>query len=776
MKRLLALLIITCVSPAFAQTVEPLDLIGADECAATKRSLNPFAAQWLLKSGPGGRDQRASDDERAANNTTTDLTHYNLDITIDPTASTISGSNILSFTSLTNNLTTLQIRLSSAFTVNASSGIQVNGVNRTWSRLNSSTIQVNLGQTFSVGQSFDVKVTYSGAPGSGGGFGSITFRTRNGAREVFTLSETDYAYTWFPCKENNSDKSTADMRFTVPNTMKVASNGVLMSTTPVSGNRTQFYYKTDYPTATYLYSFAATNFNTFSTTWNFTPETGPAVSMPVNFWIYPESDTTNNRNAWLQVTSMLTAFSPEGRLGLYPFSAEKYGIYHFGFGGGMEHQTCTGQGTFATSVTAHELGHQWFGDMVTCATWNHIWLNEGLATYTEALWEQWKPGSFGFASLRSAMGVRRPSNVGGTVYCPTTTDMNRIFSTDFSYRKGAWVAHMLRGVVGETAFFQALKNYRQTYLYGSATTEELQAIFQNVYGGDLEWFFDQWVYQPGAPTYNFGWRNVSAAGRDYIEVYIAQTQSASYPRFRMPLQVHVTPQSGGPAQIYTVLNDGAVENFLIPLAEPAANAAFDPDTWVLWAFVNTGIFAEGPPKVVAVSPEPGAAVLTQNATAVSVTFHKAVNAPASEFSLTGPLGTVPCSFSYDAPSKSATLTPAAPLTPGQYTLTVLSGVTDTASGRLLDGETAANNDPNALPSGDGQAGGAFTSVFTVATPAACFGDINGDHSQDTADLTILLQNFGTSVPQNTLGDLSADGVVNTLDLTLLLATFGVPCP
>src|SRR5262249_15754047 len=150
---------------------------------------------------------------------------------------------------------------------------------------------------------------------------------------------------------------------------------------------------TNYKTAPYLWFFSSTNYNQWSRTYTYQLPGGGTGTMPVEFSIYPASDTAANRAAWEKVVDMLGVFSQ--LFGEYPFVGEKYGIYQFPFAGGMEHQTYTGQGTFVEYVTAHELGHQWWGDNVTCRTWNHIWLNEGFATYCEALWEEFKPGSTG---------------------------------------------------------------------------------------------------------------------------------------------------------------------------------------------------------------------------------------------------------------------------------------------------------------------------------------------------------------------------------------------
>ncbi len=763
-----ALPILLLASASVAQTAEHVDLIGCDHCAQTKQCMSLPRTRALREAA----DQDAS---RAVNTSTTDLTHYDLDLTINLTGSTISGSNTLSLTSLTDGLTVMPLQLSSNFTI---SSVLVNGVTRTFTRVDSINFNVNLGQTFNTGQAFTVKVNYSGTPSSGGSFGSITFRTRSGAREAYTLSEPDFAYTWFPCKNLNTDKCDADLKFTVPNGNTVASNGILQGTTAVGGTQTQWYYKTTYPTANYLYFFSVTNFNTYTNTWNFTPSGGSPIAMPLKFFIYPENDSAANRNVWFNCSNMLSAYSLDTRFGVYPFASEKYGIYQFGFGGGMEHQTFTGQGVFDESVTAHELGHQWWGDMVTCADWHHIWCNEGFATYTEALWSEWKPGSSGLGALYAAMAARRPSSVNGTVWCPSLTDQNRIFSSDFSYRKGGWVLHMLRKVMGDAAFFQGLRNHRQNLTYGAVTTEDFQAACEAAYGASLNWFFQEWVYQPGAPAYQNASRIITVNGQMYAEVYLAQVQSASYPTYQMPIELSMQPQNA-PGIFFNVQNSARTQWYLVPVPAPLVSGiGFDNNKWILWTSSTSTSFVEGPPKVIATAPAAGSSTQSNVFTGASVTFHKAVTAAANQFTLTGPApsnAAVPFTFNYDAPTQTATLTPTAALAPGDYSLTALDTITATAGAQRLDGETTSLTNPAALPSGDGIAQGNFAFQFTITAPPSCVGDLNADNQVNTADLTILLAAFGTSVPPGTSGDLNADGQVNTADLTIMLGAFGVPC-
>jgi aminopeptidase N len=295
----------------------------------------------------------------------TDVLHYVLDIEIVPSSDWLGGTNTITVHSLIDGLTTFQIRLRDNFNITS---VQVDGVPATWQRLSVSTIEVALSPAYDTGEEFDVLVVYDGQPVSQG-FGSINFTSAGGSPLVFTLSEPWYAYTWWPAKDDNIDKATGEFKITVPDTLTVASNGLMLSMDDVGGSRLRYDWLTGYQTATYLFSFSAAHYNTFSDTYDY-----DGGSMPVDFFIFPDSDTPSNRDAWLTTVAMLPVFSD--LFGLYPFIDEKYGIYQFAFGGGMEHQTMTGQGTFNERISAHELGHSWFGNMITCGTWQDIWLNE----------------------------------------------------------------------------------------------------------------------------------------------------------------------------------------------------------------------------------------------------------------------------------------------------------------------------------------------------------------------------------------------------------------
>ncbi|MBX3357595.1 MAG: hypothetical protein KF745_04125 [Phycisphaeraceae bacterium] len=698
----------------------------------------------------------------------TDVLHNKIDIEIVTASPNIAGSNTFTVASRMNGLTEFTFRLRSNFTVSAAT---LNGTTPVpVTNLTTTSRKVTLDRPYNSGEVFTLRIDYSGTPVSRG-FGSIEFTTQNGQPLVASLSEAYFAYTWWPCKDgdfgvagDNSDKSTFEIFITAPTAMRSVANGLLQGVDTLSGNRRRHRWATNYPMSTYLACFASTNYNTWTQMYTYPLPGGGTGSMPVEFNIYPASDNSTNRAAWEKCVQMLDTYRPI--FGLYPFINEKYGIYQFPFGGGMEHQTNTGQGTFDESVTAHELGHQWWGDNVTCRTWSDIWLNEGFATYSEALWAERKPGSSGLPALFAAMAARRPSQVNDSVYCYNTADMNRIFSSTFTYRKGAWVLHQLRHVVGDSVFFNILANYRAAYEGSAATTADFAAIASSTAGTDLSWFFDQWVMQIGAPAYNFGYQPVTIGGQPYARISLQQVQNASYPVFTMPIDIRVDEGAG--SEQFTVWNDAPVQHFLLPLSAPATGIAFDENAWIL-STANTQVpYVAGPPKVVAVSPAlgstlPGGTPVSQ----ATIAFSDNVAIPAGSITLTGPAGAVPVSVSYSPATYVATLSFPA-LAPGAYTITVPDTIT--AGSIALDGEVVA---AAALPSGNGLPGGSLVATFAVQSLVApCSADWDQSGAVEPADIAGFVNAWSSGLGSGGLqADFDGNGVLEPSDIAAFISAW-----
>jgi methionine-rich copper-binding protein CopC len=699
----------------------------------------------------------------------TDLISCDLDMEIVPSTSFISGACTMVVESKVANLTQFTIVLRNNFTV---TGATINGSTPVTVPLpgaNSYRRTIQLDRAYAQGERFTLRIPYSGTAVSRG-FGSIEFRTQPGSANpiVASLSEAYFAATWWPCKDgdvflpgDNRDKFTMRMAITAPDTLTSVANGPLQSVATVPGGKKRYVYASNYPVSTYLVAFASSVYNAWSTSYTYVPdEGGPARSMPLNFYVYPGSDTPANRAAWGQVGQMLETFRPF--YGLYPFINEQYGIYQFPFGGGMEHQTMSGQGTFNEGVTAHELAHQWWGDAVTCLTWNEIWLNEGFATYSEALWAEHKPGSAGQSALFATMAARRPSNPGDSVYVYDAANMNRIFSSAYSYNKGAWVLHQLRRIVGDQTFFEGLREYRRRFEGSAATTTDFAAAMSFVSGRDLSNYFQQWVMGVGAPDFAFGWRNATIGERPHLMLRLRQTHNATWPgtgvpgdAFAMPVDIRVTTASG--ATTHRVDAAARSQHFLIPLDAPATQVAVDPDNWILSYAKVSEAYVDGPAKVVATSPAPGSVVAAPPAS-VTIAYSEAVTVPAGSITLTGPGGaTIPATHAYDAAAIRSTLSFASPLAPGSYAVRVPATVLTVSSGLAIDGEIVARS----LPSGNGVAGGEAVFTFTIEPPP-CPADYNLDGGVDGGDVESFFVDWEAG---ETVADVNADGGVDGGDLT-----------
>lgn len=761
--------------PSLVPGFDPM--CGCGKCAAMSLPTDPR--------GPVYSPREASTD--------TDVQSVDLDLEVTFGATPLlKGSNTMRVRSTVNGLTQFTFMLRTNFTVQRNNSGNAADNNRV--TLNGTTVAtcttpgansyartVTLDRAYNAGEEFTVRVDYSGEPASRG-FGSIFVGTQNGVDLAASLSEPYYAATWWPVKDgdvflpgNNADKFTGSIAITVPSALKGVANGLLTSVTNPAAGKTRYRWTTNYQTAPYLFAFSATNYNQWAVNYSYPLQGGGTGTMPVQFSIYPSSDTPGNRAAWEQTVQMLTTY--RSFYGEYPFVNEKYGIYQFPFGGGMEHQTYTGQGTFSESVTAHELGHQWWGDNVTCKLWNDIWLNEGFATYTEALWYERKPGSTGQPALVSAMNARRPNAVDDSVYVYDVSNLNRIFSGTFTYNKGGWALHQLRHVMGDAAFFQALAQYRAAYQGSAAVTDDFVAVCSAVAGQDLTWFFRQWIYGIGAPQYQYGWTNATINGQPYLRLSVAQTQDSTWPGggaplgyFRMPVDVRITTAGGSTTSL--VNNAARQQWFLIPVTQAVTGIALDPDTWILETGKTATTYTPGPVKVVSATPGPSA-VLSSAPAQLEVGFSDQVLPGTSNFVLTGPGGPVSLTVSYNSTTFVATLTPAAPLAAGSYSLRV-TGISTPGDGRVLDGEIVGT----ALPSGDGVPGGDALFAFTISGPVGCDPDVNQDGNVDQGDVDYLINVVGGGLnPTGVDPDFNQDGNSDQGDIDALVNVIaGGPCP
>ncbi len=505
----------------------------------------------------------AAEAAKTANQEMYDVNHYNLDLTLNPSSQTLSGTVAVTAEVTGASITTLDLNLDLNMTVSA---VTAAGTATTFSRPGN-IVTVNLDRLYTTGETVVVTVTYSGNP-AGGSFG---WDSHAGQPMIWTLSEPYGAREWWPCKDLNSDKAdSVDIRVTVPDYLYVASNGLLVSDVDNGSTRT-FHWQSHYPITTYLVSLAIHPYTIFND-W-YAPLDG-GDPMEVQFYVY--ADHYDNVQATYALTVPMIEVFAEG-FGEYPFVAEKYGHAEFTWGGGMEHQTLTSLGGWSEDLISHELAHQWWGDMVTCEDFGHIWLNEGFATWCEAYWKEQTEGFDVYQQYMDAAAYFGE----GTIFVENPNDFYSIFNTNLSYNKASWVVHMLRGVLGDADFFTGLASYRATYEYGSATTEQLRDTLEAVSGADLDAFFTQWIYGDYFPVYEYGWSDNGGGNLD-LDINQVQTNTGL---FTMPIDLRVVTTAG--TFDFTVQNSQATESYQLPVTGEVQSVTLDPDDWILCQILTT---------------------------------------------------------------------------------------------------------------------------------------------------------------------------------------------
>jgi aminopeptidase N len=507
-----------------------------------------------------------------------DVVHYTIDIEIDPAAKTVSGHVDVSFVVVAPALEAIDLHLKDNMAVSAvSMGELPLAFTRPPDR-----IHVLFGAPPEAGDTITVRVGYGGAPVDQG----LRFRSK----AIFNLSEPDMARNWFPCYDEPWDKATSEMICTVPSSLYCASNGVLLSAVERPDGKKTFHWSTRYPHSTYVISVAISAYSQFTHWYRY----AAADSMPMPYYVYPEK-LAAAQVSFSRAPEMMEFFSDT--FGEYPFIEEVYGTALAEVGGAMENFTCTtyGQalvtGTHAYDwVVAHEMAHSWFGNSVTLAGWPDIWLNEGFATYADALWHEHTGGA---SSLDARMSYFKSEYFAEDAASrfPMYDPLNLWGAT--VYEKGAWVLHMLRYLVGDAAFFDALRAYHASCAYSNAATENFKAVCESVSGIDLDPFFGEWVYQAGYPEYEYAWTSFHDGLRHRLDLYLDQVQSEA-PVFTLPVEIRVTTASG--SIVHRLPVAGAHEVFQLEFEGEPTAVELDPFNRILKkaAMVPAGIANEHP--------------------------------------------------------------------------------------------------------------------------------------------------------------------------------------
>lgn len=496
-----------------------------------------------------------------------DIKHYSINLNVAVSPVYITGYTGITFTSKTAGLTRSIIDLSNSMTVDS---VTEGGVPVLFTHTNGQ-IRVSLGSPAALNETRTIKVYYRGLP-TPTGFGSFGYSTGS-TPFIWTLSQPYGAKDWWPCKNSPDDKAdSAEINITVPPGLTAVSNGLLMGRDDNGDGTHTFRWKTSYPIASYLIAVTISEFSLYIQYYKYSP----SDSMRVDHYLPPAVLSANKINID-KTTDMLTLYS---RLfGQYPFIREKYGHVLFGRGGGMEHQTISSMGGFDEYLIAHELAHQWFGDKITCRDWNNIWLNEGFASYCEALYFENTGGKGSYRYIMDRF-IDIAKTATGTVYVQSNlSDPFYIFNYARTYAKGAVILHMLRGMMGDSLFFRSVRGYINdpVYSYSTITTDEFRAVMERESGFNLDYFFDQWVYKEGYPSFKVDWaKEKSEGGLWRVSLMVMQPAGNI---FKMPVNVKIVTETGDTT--FTVMCDAQAQMFTFLIKGEPKDFLFDPDNFVM---------------------------------------------------------------------------------------------------------------------------------------------------------------------------------------------------
>jgi hypothetical protein len=695
-----------------AAEIEEIRQMRHDFYAAEKGAKEEQIKQWLLSDATKANLNQAEYDVR----------YYGINLSLDFGAETIDGYIDYQIVALVDGFSTVDLDLS---TLSLSvSSVTVDGAPAaTVSHTGDDDLIITTPTTYNQGEEFEMRVYYSGAPTYYGSQG-MDFSDAWGAPMCWTNCEPWGSRYWWPCKDDPSDKpDSVDLYIEYPSGYFLVTVGELVSDTDIGGGRKLVHYKHMYPVATYLIAITCSDFQLDILTWNY-----GEISMPVyNSAMYWNDDCINSYNTYMLdvLTNLSNAF------GTYPFHTEKAGNANYGWGGAMEHQTCSFYSPYFYTewVIAHETAHQWWGDMITCRSFHHIWLNEGGASYAEPIhWEQ----QYGMAAYHGYMQTQKYLG-GGTIFVEDPLNED-IFDQGLSYDKASWVWHMLRGVIGDEAFFQFMEDWHYSeFQYGSATTQDYADVLSASYGEDMDWFINQWIYGDGHPEYELSWKCLPAEGKadSYNLSYFVEQAQGTGSYFTMPVRTifHTTG-----AELDTTLWYGPTSFFEMSFVDSVTNITIDPEEWVLreYSYVPFGLH-------LATIELPDAELGVAYAETLKVIGGVA------PFSWAKLSGDIPFGLSLD------------------YATGVLSG---TPTWEATYYFTLEVTDSDAPPSTDQRA-----YAFTVGPPSTIWGDANGDGTVNVSDAVFLIQYIfagGPAPDPLMVADANCDGYVNISDAVFII--------
>jgi len=437
----------------------------------------------------------------------------------------------------------------------------------------------------------EVVVSYSALPTQGVYFIQPDEAYPDKEVQAWTQSEAEFASYWFPCYDSPNDKSTSEMLITVSEGFLAISNGRLLS---VSKNRDKvtYHWKEETPHSSYLNSFVVGKFGVKK-------EEVDGITLE---YYFPEGKRNDVTRYFGETAKMMKVFGELTGI-KYPYAKYAQTTVEDFIYGGMENISATTlattyypderseedfqvsysrEGQNAVNLVAHELAHQWFGDLVTCADWTHAWLNEGFASYFQCLYLE-KERGIDFLRWDMSLKAELYFDEDKTSYRRPIVDRNYIYPDDLfdsaTYEKGAWMIHQLRYILGDDFFFKGVQEYLRQFSRENAETNDLRKALEKVSGESLEEYFEEFFFKAGYPEFEveYSWDEVGSTAN--LTVKQRQLTDEQTPIFRLPCDIVFYTRKGRTKR--RVLLSSAEEKLTFELGSKPRIVEFDPEEWIL---------------------------------------------------------------------------------------------------------------------------------------------------------------------------------------------------
>src|SRR5262245_4448843 len=510
-----------------------------------------------------------------------DAWHYTFTLELSDTSPEITGEATVDLRFPQAGVTTVSLDLASA---SGEKGMTVTSVIASGSAVRytheANVLRIALPHPSTVGEHQQFTIAYHGAPASG----LRLMTNKYGEWSAFSDNWPNHAREWLPTIDHPYDKATSEFIVTAPAAYQVVANGLLKEEVDLPDGRRTTHWQQSVPIASWLNALGVERFAV--------RHAGMVEGVELQTWVAHQDADVGRQYFEVPARQALEFYSEH--IGPYPYE-KLANVAAAGVNGGMELASAIFYGergvssTPASSLVAHEIAHQWFGDSVTEKDWDEVWLSEGFATYFALLFTEHYSGRDAFVgglkSSRTRALAAEKSLPGVAIIHDNLSDMSKVLN-QLVYQKAGWVLHMLRGVVGTDTFWQGIREYYRRHRDSTVTTDDLRAAMEEVSHEDLRWFFDQWLKRPVSPSFDGTWSYDGAAKQ--IRIELAQTQQGD--AYRLPIEFGVTgaaPAAGTPStRVERVEMTEKHATFTIAADTEPSAVTFDPDTWVFAAAVN----------------------------------------------------------------------------------------------------------------------------------------------------------------------------------------------